>query len=52
MVDNLPHATFKGEDAQLEAAVKHLQEQIKAKPVPVPPPPPYPIKRGGQDEKK
>jgi tricorn protease len=52
VVDNLPHATFKGEDAQLDAAVKYVLEQIKTKPVPVPPPPPYPIKRGGEDIKK
>lgn len=45
VVDNLPHATFGGQDAQLDAAVKHLQELIKTKPIPVPPPPPYPIKR-------
>ena len=52
IVDNLPHATFKGEDAQLDAAVKYVLEMIKTKPLPVPPPPPYPIKRGGQEEKK
>jgi tricorn protease len=45
VVDNLPHETFGGKDAQLDAAVKHLQELIKTKPIPVPPPPPYPIKR-------
>ena len=44
VVDNLPHATFAGKDAQLEAAVAHLQEQIRLKPVPVPPPPRYPDK--------
>ncbi len=39
VVDNLPHATFKGKDAQLEAAIKHVQKMIKEKPVePVPPP--------------
>ncbi|MFT2092007.1 S41 family peptidase [Paraglaciecola sp. 2405UD69-4] len=32
-VSNLPHATFNGEDAQLEAAIKYLQKQIKRKPV-------------------
>ena len=41
VVDNLPHATFKGEDAQLDAAIKYLQEKIKKKPVPVPKAPPY-----------
>jgi tricorn protease len=44
VVDNLPHATFKGEDAQLEAAVKHLQELIAKDPRPLPSPPPYPDK--------
>jgi tricorn protease len=44
VVDNLPHATFKGEDAQLEAAIKYLQEKIAAEPRPVPKPPPYPNK--------
>ncbi len=44
VVDNLPHATFEGKDAQLEAAVKHLQEQIRLHPVTVPPAPPYPNK--------
>jgi tricorn protease len=45
VVDNLPNATFKGADTQLDAAVKHLLELIKSKPVPVPAAPPYPIKR-------
>ena len=45
VVDNLPHATFQGKDAQLEAAVKHLQELIKKQPVEVPKHPPYPDKR-------
>jgi len=45
VVDNLPKAAFEGKDAQLEAAIKHLQELIKAKPVPVPKTPPNPIKR-------
>lgn len=44
VVDNLPHATFTGRDAQLEAALKHLQEQIRLKPVPAPVAPPYPDK--------
>ncbi|MFT4018319.1 MAG: S41 family peptidase [Agriterribacter sp.] len=50
-VDNLPFETYKGRDAQLEYAVKHLQELIKAKPVPVPPPPPYPNKAFKYDQK-
>jgi tricorn protease len=45
VVDNLPHATFEGQDAQLEAAVKHLQELIAKDPVEVPKHPPYPDKR-------
>jgi tricorn protease-like protein/C-terminal processing protease CtpA/Prc len=45
VVDNLPHSTFNGRDAQLEAAVKHLQELIAKDPRPVPPAPKYPDKR-------
>jgi tricorn protease len=45
VVDNLPHETFKGRDAQLEAAVEHLQELIAKDPVEVPKAPPYPDKR-------
>jgi tricorn protease len=45
VVDNLPHATFNGRDAQLEAAVKHLEELIRRDPRPVPPRPTYPDKR-------
>jgi len=37
VVDNLPHATFTGKDAQLEAAVKHLQDLIVTDPRPIPP---------------
>lgn len=44
VVDNLPHATFKGEDAQLKAAIDHLQKLIKEKPVSKPPVPPLPDK--------
>jgi tricorn protease len=44
VVDNLPHATFEGADAQLQKAVEYLQEQIRENPVPVPPHPPYPDK--------
>ena len=39
LVDNLPHATFEGCDAQLEAAIRHLQEKIAKDPRPIPPPP-------------
>jgi tricorn protease len=45
VVDNLPHATFKGEDAQLEAAVKLLKQKIKDEPVVLPPVPPFPKKK-------
>jgi len=41
-VDNLPHATFNGGDAQLEAAVKHLLERVAEDPREVPQPPPHP----------
>lgn len=42
VVDNLPHATFNGRDAQLEAAIAHLKKKIAEDPRPVPAPPPYP----------
>lgn len=41
-VDNLPKATFDGGDAQLEAAVKYLLDDLKRNPVPAPKAPPYP----------
>jgi len=44
VVDNLPHATFNGRDAQLEAAIDYLLEEIRADPRDIPPPPPYPDK--------
>ncbi len=44
VVDNLPHSTFGGEDAQLKAAIRELQEEIKLQPVTVPTRPPYPNK--------
>jgi tricorn protease len=43
-VDNLPHATFNGEDAQLDAAIEHLLEEIRKDPRTVPAPPLYPDK--------
>jgi len=46
VVDNLPHATFKGKDAQLEAAIEYLQKRIKEKPVPPPVIPKFPNKTG------
>jgi tricorn protease len=44
VVDNLPHSTFKGRDAQLEAAVRYLKERLAEEPVDMPPTPPYPDK--------
>lgn len=44
VVDNLPHATFKGEDAQLKAAIEHLKKLIAEDPREVPAPPAYPDK--------
>ncbi|NVK55461.1 MAG: PD40 domain-containing protein [Alteromonadaceae bacterium] len=41
-VDNLPHATFNGEDAQLDAAIDYLQKRIKQRPVKPLKPKPYP----------
>jgi len=43
-VDNLPHASFEGKDAQLDAAIQHLQQRIREKPVEVPKVPKYPDK--------
>jgi tricorn protease len=45
VVDNPPHATFEGKDAQLDAAVAYLKRLIAEKPVTIPPPPAYPNKR-------
>jgi len=45
VVDNLPNATFNGQDLQLETAIQYLRGMIKEKPVPVPAAPPYPDKR-------
>ncbi len=42
--DNLPHGTFEGSDAQLDAALKYLQEEIQSDPRPVPKAPPHPDK--------
>lgn len=33
-VDNLPHATFAGEDAQLDAAIEYLKKKIADEPIP------------------
>ncbi|RLD19795.1 MAG: protease, partial [Bacteroidetes bacterium] len=44
IVDNLPHATFNGKDAQLEAAIEYLKKKIAEDPRAVPQPPAYPDK--------
>lgn len=44
VVDNLPHATFNGEDAQLKAAIEHLRRRFVEEPREVPPIPAYPDK--------
>ena len=43
-VDNLPHETYNGKDAQLEAAINYLQKKITEDPREVPPAPDYPDK--------
>ncbi len=44
VVDNLPHVTFNGSDAQLDAAIEYLLDEIERDPRAVPPAPPYPNK--------
>jgi tricorn protease len=44
VVDNLPHATFLGEDAQLKAGIAYLQKRIRESPVSPPTAPPRPNK--------
>jgi tricorn protease len=44
VVDNLPHATYNGSDAQLDAAIGYLKEQIQLHPVEIPKAPAYPDK--------
>ena len=44
VVDNLPHATFSGTDAQLQSALDLLKQEIQTDPRPVPQHPPYPDK--------
>ena len=50
VVDNLPHATFAGSDAQIDAAIKYLQDEIRKDPRPVPQHPPYPNKAFRYDQ--
>jgi len=51
-VDNLPHATFNGQDAQLDIAIDHLLKLIKEDPRPVPSVPLYPDKSFTNNKKK
>jgi tricorn protease len=44
VVDNLPHATFQGDDAQLAAAIKLLKQKLQDSPVTLPAVPPFPKK--------
>jgi tricorn protease len=44
VVDNLPHATFLGKDAQLDTAIDLLRKKIRENPVETPSPPPFPDK--------
>jgi tricorn protease len=43
-VDNLPHESFLGKDAQLDAGIDYLLKMIKEKPVTIPVIPQYPVK--------
>lgn len=51
-VDNLPHATFNGQDLQLDTAIKYLQKLVKEDPREVPPVPAYPDKSFGNNKKQ
>ncbi|MEO8360058.1 MAG: S41 family peptidase, partial [Vicinamibacteria bacterium] len=51
VVDNPPHATFLGQDAQLDTAIAYLQAEIKKDPRAVPKPPAYPDKSFKYPEK-
>jgi tricorn protease len=44
VVDNLPRETAEGKDAQLDAAIRHLQDELKKHPVEEPKAPRYPDK--------
>ena len=44
VVDNLPHETFKGKDAQLEYAIRYLQQKIEEEPIEENIPPAHPDK--------
>lgn len=44
VVDNLPNATFRGSDAQLDAAIQFLKKKMTEEPVVIPEFPPLPNK--------
>ncbi|MCG6187226.1 S41 family peptidase [Maribellus maritimus] len=44
VIDNLPHETFNGKDAQLDAAIQFLEKKMKEEPVTIPEFPPLPDK--------
>jgi tricorn protease len=48
VIDNLPHATFQGEDAQLREAVKLLKKKLREQPITLPPVPPFPRKAAAE----
>ena len=43
-VDNPPNATFKGDDAQLDAAIAYLMDKMAKEPMRIPALPPFPAK--------
>ena len=51
-VDNLPHATFNGQDLQLDTAIEYLQKLVKEDPRAVPAAPAYPNKSFGTNKKQ
>lgn len=51
-LDNLPHATFNGQDAQLDKAIEVLKQKIKEDPRDVPQPPAYPDKSFKNNKKR
>ncbi len=52
IVDNLPHATFNGDDAQLRAGVEHLLRLIREDPRDVPVAPDYPDKSAPDNRRR
>lgn len=50
VLDNPPHETFEGKDAQLERAIQFLKRKMVGEPTPVPPVPPYPDKSFDYEE--